>query len=57
MISNKPNKGKYIIEVPSRKEYHFLEHLKKCCFLKVVKRRVMKEPLNSDFHFTMVAYK
>ena len=57
MILNKPNKGKYIIEVPSRKKYHFLEHLKKCCFLKVVKRRVMKEPLNSDFHFTMVAYK
>ena len=32
MILNEPNKGKYTIEVPSQKEYDFLEHLKKCCF-------------------------
>ena len=48
-------------KVPSRKEYHFLERLKKCCLLKVVKRRVTKEPLNSEFldeiHFTIVVYK
>ena len=61
MILNKPDKRKYIIEFPSRKEYHFLEHLKKCCFLKVFKRRITKEPLNSEFldeiHFTIVVYK
>ena len=48
-------------KVPSQKEYHFLERLKKCCLLKVVKRRVTKEPLNSEFldeiHFTIVVYK
>ena len=49
MILNEPNKGKYTIEVPSRKEYHFLEYLRKRCFLKVIKRRVTKEPLNSEF--------
>ena len=32
MILNEPKKGKYTIEVPSQKEYEFLEHLKKCCF-------------------------
>ena len=32
MILNEPNKGKYTIEVPSQKEYEFLENLKKCCF-------------------------
>ena len=61
MISNEPNKGKYTIKVPSRKEYHFLEHLRKCCFLKAIKRRVTKEPLNSEYlveiHFTIVIYK
>ena len=61
MILNEPNKGRYTIEVPSRKEHHFLEHLKKSCFLKVVKRRITKELLNSEFlneiHFTIVVYK
>ena len=53
-------KGKYTIDVPSWKEYYLLEHLKKYCFLKVIKRRVTKEPLNSEFldefHFTIVVY-
>ena len=61
MILNELLKGRYTIEVPSRKEFHFLEHLKKTCFLNVVKRRVTKEPLNSEFldkiHFTIVLYK
>ena len=55
------HKGKYTVDVPSWKEYYFLEHLKKCCILKVIKRRVTKEPLNSEFldeiHFTVVVYK
>ena len=61
MILNNPNKGKYTIEVSSWKEYHFSEHLKKCCFLKVVTRRVTKEPLNNEFldqiHFVIAVYK
>ena len=60
MILNKLLKGRYTIEVPSRKEYHFLEHLKQTYFLKVVKRRVTKERLNSEFldeiHFTILVY-
>ena len=40
---------KYTIEVPSRKEYHFLEDLKKKCFMQVIKRRAVKEPLDSEF--------
>ena len=39
----------------------FFRTSKKCCFLKVVKRRVTKEPLNSEFldeiHFTITLYK
>ena len=60
MILNEPNKGKYTIDVPSWKEYYLLGHLKKYCFLKVIKRRVTKEPLNSEFldefHFKIVVY-
>ena len=40
---------KYTIEVPSRREYHFLEDLKKKCFIQVIKQRTVKEPLNSNF--------
>ena len=61
MILNKPDKWKYTIEVQSQKKYHFLKHLKKCCFLKVVRRRITKELLNSEFldeiHVTIVVYK
>ena len=32
MIFNELLKGRYTIEVPSRKEYHFLEQLKKLAF-------------------------
>ena len=43
------------------KRIPFLEHLKKCCFLKVVKRRITKELLHSEFldeiRFTIVVYK
>ena len=40
---------KYTTEVPSRREYHFLEDCKKKCFINVIKWRTMKEPLNSKF--------
>ena len=39
----------YTIEVPSQKEHHFLEDLRKKCFIKVVKRRTVKEMLESEF--------
>ena len=52
---------KYTIEVPSRREYHFLEDLKKKSFIQVIKRRTVKEPLNSEFldeiYFTVNVYK
>ena len=41
--------GMFTIEVPSRREYHFLEDLKKKCYIQVKKRRTEKEPLNSEF--------
>ena len=41
--------GMFTIEVPSRREYHFLEDLKKKCYIQVKKRRTEKEPLNSKF--------
>ena len=34
--------GMFSIEVPSRREYHFLEDLKKKCYIQVKKRRVEK---------------
>ena len=40
---------KYTIEVPSRKEYHFMEYLKKKSFIQVIKWRTVKEPLESEF--------
>ena len=40
---------KYSIEVPSRREYHFLEDLKKKCFIQVKKRRTVKELIDSKF--------
>ena len=59
LIFNK--KLKYTIEVPSRREYHFLEDLKKKCFIKVIKWRTVKEPLESQFleeiYFTVNVYK
>ena len=53
---------KYTIEVPSKREYHFLEDLKKKkSFIQVIKRRNVKEPLESDFldeiYFTVNVYK
>ena len=49
------------IEVRSRREYHFLEDLKKKCYIQVKKRRVEKEPLNSEFldeiYFTINVFK
>ena len=41
--------GMFSIEIPSRREYHFLEDLKKKCYIQVKKRRVEKQPLNSEF--------
>ena len=41
--------GMFSIEIPSRREYYFLEDLKKKCYIQVKKRRVEKEPLNSEF--------
>ena len=39
----------YTIEVPSRREHIFLDKLQKACYIQVKKRRVVKEPLNSEF--------
>ena len=43
------------------KRIRFFRTFKKMLFLKVVKRRITKEPLNSEFldeiHFTIVVYK
>ena len=41
--------GMFTIEVPSRREYYFLEDLKKKCYIQVKKRRVVEEPLNSEY--------
>ena len=41
--------GMFTIEVPSRRECHFLEDLKKKCYIQVKKRKTEKEPLNSEF--------
>ena len=40
--------GMFTIEVPSRREYHFLEDLKKNCYIQV-KKRTEKEPIDSQF--------
>ena len=52
---------KYTIEVPSRREYHFLEDLKKKSFIQVIKPRTVKELLESKFldeiYFTVNVYK
>ena len=41
--------GMYTIKVPSRREHMFLDKLQKACYIQVKKRRVVKEPLNSEF--------
>ena len=41
--------GMYTIEVPSQREHIFLDRLQKACYIQVKKRRVVKEPLNSEF--------
>ena len=41
--------GMFTIEVPSQREYYFLEDLKKKCYIQVKKRRVVEEPLNSEY--------
>ena len=41
--------GMFTIGVPSRRKYHFLEDLKKKCYIQVKKRRVVEEPLNSEY--------
>ena len=40
----------YTIEVPSRREHMFLDKLQKACYIQVKKRRVVKEPINSEFN-------
>ena len=42
--------GMYTIEVPSRREHMFLDKLQKACYIQVKKRRVVKEPINSEFN-------
>ena len=42
--------GVYTIEVPSRREHMFLDKLQKACYIQVKKRRVVKEPINSEFN-------
>ena len=39
----------FTIEIPSKREYRFLEDLQKKCFIKIKKRRVIKELLRSKF--------
>ena len=39
----------YTIEVPSLREHIFLDRLQKACYIQVKKRRMVKEPLNSEF--------
>ena len=39
----------YTIKVPSWREHIFLDKLQKACYIQVKKRRVVKEPLNSEF--------
>ena len=39
----------YTIKVPSQREHIFLDKLQKACYIQVKKRRVVKEPLNSEF--------
>ena len=41
--------GMYCIEVPSQREHVFLEKLQKSCYIQVKKRRVEREPINSEF--------
>ena len=40
----------YTIEVPSWREHMFLDKLQKACYIQVKKRRVVKEPINSEFN-------
>ena len=42
--------GVYTIEVPSRREHMFLDKLQKACYIQVKKRRVVKEPINSEYN-------
>ena len=39
----------FTIEIPSKSEYCFLEDLQKKCFIKIKKRRIIKELLRSEF--------
>ena len=51
--------GMYTIEVPSRREHLFLDRLQKACYIQVKKRRVVKEPINSEFNdeiFFMIVF-
>ena len=40
----------YTIEVPSWREHMFLDKLQKACYIQVKRRRVVKEPINSEFN-------
>ena len=51
----------YIAEIPSRREYLLLEDLKKQLFIKVKNRRVVEQPLESQYlneiYLTIAVYK
>ena len=53
--------GMFTIEVPSQREYHFLEDLNKKCYIQVKIRRTEKEPIDSQFldeiYFTINVFK
>ena len=53
--------GMFTIEVPSWREYYFLEDLKKKCYIQVKKRGTEKEPIDSQFldeiYFTVNVFK
>ena len=53
--------GMFTIEVPSRREYHFLEDLMKNCYIQVKNRTTEKEAIDSEFlneiYFTINVFK
>ena len=51
----------YIAEIPSRREHHLLEDIKYKLFIKVKNRKVVEEPVESEYlneiYLTIAVYK
>ena len=51
----------YTAEIPSRREHHLLEDIKNKLFIKVKNRKVVKEPVESEYlneiYLTIAVYK